>query len=234
MRSKDLRTLSGPKEKTGGSSKLLWFVLIAVAAVGVGYLFVRIQLMMTKSRFDEALGYKVMDTTQYAKVTVAGVRARIEAAAQEAKVNPDRIKSYISLQTKDDFNERGRYDLERQSVQGFRNAQSRRSKGVPGCSVADALPPGTTTKDLAGSSKGGMTNRIEGLMSRDAKAVVTGKKSRADAPAGSIILALDVLLSYKVGIFRYKLWFHRRCYFYQGRRAYEPGNEHDGLLKSED
>lgn len=210
----------------GGGSKILLLLLLTVVVFGLLYLFFRIQLMMTTSRIEAALGEHVMNTVQYAKVTQTAIDKHVTKATNAAKVKPGTFKSFAAILPKEDFASLGDYYL-KDHLKGYQSAQPLKSPKTPGCSMIDALSPDTTLRTLAGQKgKRSFRNRVDGMTSRDGTAVVTGTKANTTTPDGAIVLALDLLVDFKYLFFKRKLWFHKRCYFFAKRRPYTASNQH--------
>ena len=77
-----------------------------------------------------------------------------------------------------------------------------------------------------------MKNRIQGIISGDGQAVLTGRKSKSPA-ANVIVFSLDTFITFKTLFVKRKLWFHHRCFFYEKRRAYSPHDDSKKLLAGE-
>ena len=205
-------------------SRKKWFWLLFLAAIGLGlsYIYLNIQLMMVKARLSDALTHKVIDTTQYARLTQTAVKQRVSSVLASEKIDEQQVKLSIAILPKDTYKALQDY-TQQPSLRGYKSAGRERPTATAGCSTTDALPPGTTIQDIAGkgTGKGSMTNRLKGIVAKDGKAIVSGETPRTSTPDNSVILAVDVLINYKFWFFTRKLWFHQRCFFYAKRRPYE-------------
>ena len=217
---------------TSSNSKRFLILFLFLVLLGGGYLFVRIELMMVTNHFDGLLNDEVVNTNQYAQVTSSKVRQQVMKLAKKSKFKPSKIRVYVTLQPKSDFTTNGAY-YKRKKLQGFRSVSAQKTKHIPGCSMQDALPPHTTLQDIVKGNKGNrnIMNRFEGVLAKDARAAITGGKVRKETPDNTIILAVDILVRHKIVFFSYKMWFHRRCFFYEKRRPYLPSTQIQSVLK---
>lgn len=212
-----------PEPSSGSGGKIIgWLLLLLVLAVGV-YGFFSMRSAMFSRTVDAALIEHVMDTIQYEKVSRQTVHRHIQKAARLAPFQTYPYKATIRIVRRSDFSQWGTYYLQ-PSYQGYKSAQSIRIRKAPGCNMRDALPPGTTLKQLVGQGGQGdksLRNRVEGLASNDAKATVHGTSTRTRTPQGTIVFSVDLTLTYRFLFFKRKMWFHKRCFFYPQRRNYE-------------
>ncbi len=232
MRQYSLKIEQYNEETDKLNAKLILFLLGILLLVGLLFLYVKIESVMLISRFDGLLNDEVVNTNQYETVTAEAVKKQVFQLARRTKFLPRKMKVYVTIQPKKLFESYGHY-YKKNKMLNFSNISNQKSEKIPGCSMQDALPPKTTLQDLVrgGQGKRNILNRFEGVVAKDARAVLTGRNIRQRTPEKAIILAVDILVKHKILLFQRYFWFHRRCFFYAARRPYQESSELKELLK---
>jgi hypothetical protein len=205
------------------------FQLLLLAALGAGGVFgvAEIRQLFLNEKVSREVMNNVIDTIAYGRVNAKKGRTLLNKAMGRLKLTG--VKSYFTILSKSDFKELGSYYLKARA-RGHRNVTKKSARGWRGCNTTDAIPTGTTVAGLSkGSGRKGkksMMNRLQGIASNDAGAVLSGKSGGKGGPSDEMIVyAVDVFFTYKTLFLKKKLWYHHRCYFHPSRRKWSSHNE---------
>jgi len=243
QRPKSLLPMSPPpKDVAPPNQSMGTYIVVAVilaAIVGGAIVYFKFKFNNAKSHFNSLLRSGPLNTSRYEEVNKKKAHEQLQAAIQKTGIPSNKFKGYVTVLKNDTYNALGSYYL-KEKLRGYTRAIPSKQTKPFGCTVTDAMDPNFTMKSLAdsvnsGKATGGkaMVNRAKGIVSGNGQQILTGQETdESKVKADKIIFAIDVLAHLKLGPLKRKVWFHRRCFFYKGRREFETTSQIKALLGS--